>query len=206
MALRSEIDMNYEFPSRKIDLQALQKECLSPYDCEHPHAQIRKKTDKTGRPRFYKQCLSCGNSVGKQLKKESIQDPASVDGFDEDLKDKVWSNYQKRYEKRRNEEMQRVEEVWSRNYDLYINSPEWRERRKLVFLRAGGKCEGCLSKAATDCHHTTYDNIGQEFLFELLALCDACHKRYHAHIFPEFLKSLYSDIIIQSGRNLDEPT
>lgn len=41
-------------------------------------------------------------------------------------------------------------------------------------------CEGCGKARATQVHHKTYRNLGDEFLFELVALCDACHKRLRA--------------------------
>ena len=31
----------------------------------------------------------------------------------------------------------------------------------------------------TQCHHLTYENVGEEFLFELVALCSDCHERLH---------------------------
>jgi 5-methylcytosine-specific restriction endonuclease McrA len=29
-------------------------------------------------------------------------------------------------------------------------------------------------------HHLTYQNAGNEFLWELVAICRECHARYHA--------------------------
>jgi hypothetical protein len=33
---------------------------------------------------------------------------------------------------------------------------------------------------AREVHHRTYQHVGEEFLYELLALCHGCHDRGHA--------------------------
>lgn len=65
------------------------------------------------------------------------------------------------------------------NYAAYLKTPAWRERRALVMKRAKNVCEGCGQAKATEVHHLTYAHIGKEFLFELVALCGACHDRWH---------------------------
>tara|TARA_B110001469_G_C9635563_1_gene318626 strand:- start:159 stop:761 length:603 start_codon:yes stop_codon:yes gene_type:complete len=196
--------MKYDFPSRDIDIPSLKRKCSSPDACEHPEKEIRRKADKHGKPMFFYQCLSCGCAAGRRIKKEDVHAPDSVEEFDPDCEKNAWNNYHQRFEKRRLEETALIERKWWESYNVYINSPEWGRLRQLVFRRADGVCEGCLSAKATDCHHTTYDNIGQEFLFELLALCNECHTRYHARIYPEFLKQLRSEILIESGRLRDD--
>ena len=64
-------------------------------------------------------------------------------------------------------------------YAEYLESPEWRDKRRLVMFRAAGICEGCRLKPATQVHHLTYQNIGEEFLWQLVAVCRDCHERYH---------------------------
>jgi 5-methylcytosine-specific restriction endonuclease McrA len=68
---------------------------------------------------------------------------------------------------------------WRAWYDQYLLSNEWLQRRRLVLQRANGICEGCLSEPATQVHHLTYDHAGAEFAWELVAICDYCHTRFH---------------------------
>jgi len=73
---------------------------------------------------------------------------------------------------------------WWSGYSEYLKTQSWRQKRKLVFERAGGICEGCGINPPNEAHHTTYDHVGHrdkegEFLFELLALCTSCHNRVH---------------------------
>lgn len=64
-------------------------------------------------------------------------------------------------------------------YAEYLRSDRWQSLRRKVLVRAGGRCEGCLDAPATEVHHRTYEHVCKEFCFELVALCDACHRRVH---------------------------
>lgn len=64
-------------------------------------------------------------------------------------------------------------------YTDYLNSAEWTARREKVMQRAGGICEGCRQRPATEVHHLSYEHVTQEFLFELVAICGDCHARWH---------------------------
>ena len=64
-------------------------------------------------------------------------------------------------------------------YDQYMESDEWRSRRNKVLKRAGGTCEGCLERPATQVHHLNYRRLGEEMLFDLVAVCDECHAICH---------------------------
>jgi 5-methylcytosine-specific restriction endonuclease McrA len=69
--------------------------------------------------------------------------------------------------------------AWREQYDEYLQSDSWYERRRLVMRRAGGMCEACGSARATQVHHRTYKHVFDELLWELAAVCDACHDRVH---------------------------
>jgi 5-methylcytosine-specific restriction endonuclease McrA len=68
---------------------------------------------------------------------------------------------------------------WLVKYNAYLQGDEWRAKRVLVLRRADWTCEGCGNARATQVHHTTYDHAGNEFLWELVAVCDECHERFH---------------------------
>ncbi len=78
-------------------------------------------------------------------------------------------------------ELLRVEENarWQAWYQIYMRSPSWAELRRKVIKRANGTCEGCGDAPAVQAHHLTYKNAGAEFLWELRAVCRACHERTH---------------------------
>lgn len=61
----------------------------------------------------------------------------------------------------------------------YYVSDEWSAKRQLIFKRSNGMCEGCGVAKAVQVHHMSYENFGNEFLWELQAVCEPCHHRYH---------------------------
>jgi hypothetical protein len=64
-------------------------------------------------------------------------------------------------------------------YESYINSDAWQIVRQKVLKRANWICEGCGTAKATQVHHLTYDRLGNEMLFDLVAVCAACHREIH---------------------------
>lgn len=72
---------------------------------------------------------------------------------------------------------------WLKNgrvdYLAYINSPEWKAKRKKVLERAKHKCETCSAVGHLHVHHTTYRHLGFEPLRDLKALCPDCHAIEH---------------------------
>ena len=64
-------------------------------------------------------------------------------------------------------------------YSDYLLSPEWAKRRDAVIERCSGLCEGCGNAPVDHVHHLTYDNIGDEFLWQLVGVCAPCHARAH---------------------------
>jgi hypothetical protein len=68
---------------------------------------------------------------------------------------------------------------WRDEYAAYLDSPEWQAKRKRAMARARGQCEGCQAARAVEVHHLTYDHVGNEFLWELVAVCADCHQRVH---------------------------
>ena len=64
-----------------------------------------------------------------------------------------------------------------RRYQRYLATDTWQSKRGKVMKRAGGLCEGCRDKRATEVHHLNYgDPRGEEMLFNLVALCRDCHE------------------------------
>ena len=65
-------------------------------------------------------------------------------------------------------------------YHAYLKSPQWKALRDKVVARDKSICQGCLEHTSRPAvHHMTYDNIFEEFAFELITLCNPCHDRFH---------------------------
>ncbi len=82
-------------------------------------------------------------------------------------------------------------------YAGYMKSEKWAEKRQKVMARARHLCEGCMERDAKVVHHLTYEHIGDELLFELVALCPDCHARCHPERNPDAAKK-------EGGANKDE--
>jgi 5-methylcytosine-specific restriction endonuclease McrA len=122
------------------------------------------------------QCLECGRILTSSLK-HSLATPDTPEISREEAM---------RYHRKRLDELAQAQrerelsnEQWRARYDAYIGSDAWAVRREQVISRAGGICEGCREAEAVQAHHLSYRNMGNEFLWELVAICRNCHERVH---------------------------
>jgi hypothetical protein len=93
---------------------------------------------------------------------------------------KVMDEEWRQAEERRSKERADQSRDWWAQYNAYLRSPEWKEKRGHVMRRSGGMCEGCGARRATQVHHLSYEHVCEEFLWELRAVCDVCHDRIHS--------------------------
>jgi len=122
------------------------------------------------------QCQACGELVGCSLR----HDQATPDTPEVDtalLKRSIDAREQWAREREQQREDERAE--WQAWYAEYLTTEGWREKRRRVLRRARGICEGCGEAPAEQVHHLTYEHAGDEFLWELVAICRRCHARYH---------------------------
>jgi hypothetical protein len=149
-------------------------------ECPHPDKQIRKTIVSGGAVHFRYQCQICGDLIGQAIGKGLV--PEHCLSVDERLRE----GYRRRRERERDDIVQRYVQkqkaegsAWREKYAAHLRTPEWRGIRAKVLKRSGGVCEGCGQNRPTQVHHLTYDHIFNEFLFELVAVCDHCHQRLH---------------------------
>ena len=69
-------------------------------------------------------------------------------------------------------------EWWARYRD-YLQSDQWKRKRRACLRRAGGVCERCARRVAKQAHHLTYKRLGKEAPGDLLAVCRPCHEALH---------------------------
>lgn len=67
------------------------------------------------------------------------------------------------------------------NYYAYLASAAWKDKRRAAIARADGRCMICNSRAPLEAHHRTYDRLGDELDSDLVVLCGACHRLFHAN-------------------------
>lgn len=142
--------------------------------CECKDVEVRKRLVRGGATQYVEQCKFCGRAAGNAIAKGSVK-CAEFNDFDAELH----SRYQRAISRAHQEARIKEKEDWQRKYKAYLSSAEWANKRRAVLKRASGICEGCLKQNAKEVHHLTYANVGDELLFQLVALCESCHEKAH---------------------------
>ena len=65
------------------------------------------------------------------------------------------------------------------DYETWMYSKEWRQKRNRKLKEAGYKCEICGTAKNLQVHHITYENLGYEPMDDLLVVCKKCHEKLH---------------------------
>ena len=150
------------------------------WDCEHAVTQLTLRRIRGGGIQYVQQCLRCGGSVGSAVPHAKVQ--TLPPEWDEPLHDRWIVERQRWYESERQAIFDgRERELNSRRsrYEAYLETSQWKQKRAAVLQRERFICQGCASNRACDVHHLTYDHLGKELLFELVALCRSCHDVAH---------------------------
>lgn len=155
---------------------AREKKSLYEARCRHERREVRIKTKQNQSKVAKAQCLNCGEPLGQESKRS---DHPNAPDWDEALN----ATYLADRKASENELEMRYYQLSitadTSGEDDYYHSEAWREKREKVKRRANRICEGCLEKRAVHVHHLTYDNFGDELLFQLVALCTSCHSKLH---------------------------
>ena len=70
-------------------------------------------------------------------------------------------------------------------YQDYLQTPWWRQVRGYILRRADYRCERCRRPDRFDAdtwlevHHLTYQRLGNEYVQDLIVLCNHCHRAEH---------------------------
>lgn len=144
-----------------------------PYECAHEECSLRFRRLSNGGIQYVQQCHACGRAIGSAIKHSEVL--VLPPEFDYALNDRWLAQ----------EREASVAALGGRlaarkaEYQQYLQTWEWKERRRKVLERARWVCEGCRAERATEVHHLTYSHIFHELLYQLVALCDGCHAAVH---------------------------
>lgn len=146
--------------------------------CTHKDSKPRWRNAK--QQAVWLQCLICGTAVGKAIKLSTFapSELCSLGMWDATLAQQRSAQERQAYESKKQEK----DAGWWDWYNEYLNSPAWKAKSEAVLIRDGRWCQGCREKPATQAHHLSYEHVGKEFLFELIAVCRECHARAHPHM------------------------
>lgn len=149
--------------------------------CRSPFHSVVDYQYENGNKVLYMQCQHCGYADRKQ--------PLTSRNFDADNRREFNKDTHERRKKLVNLERNSLYETKKGidyqtskyyKYREYLLSPEWREKRTLVLQRDNNFCHACKEQSAEQVHHLTYDNLFNEPLEDLQALCCKCHDKIHS--------------------------
>lgn len=143
--------------------------------CSCSNQQHSKRVLKDGRTIFGMHCMNCGRWTPKS---KSAFDKLPTIFFDETIR----VQFQKRLENFHRSKSEKNRSEWFAAYSTYLSSQKWKEKRIAVLERDNYLCQGCRNQKASQVHHLSYKNVGNEFLSELISLCSECHSKLHPHM------------------------
>lgn len=150
------------------------------FNCQHPDARLIQRTVANGAVHYGYQCQTCGKFT-RSVKKATLspQELLITPLFDEELREQwrgdesaAWTAWRDR--KRRLETGEwRAKRA---QYYAYLKTDAWRDKSRRVVKR-DGTCRACEKRPATQAHHLNYKHIYNEPLFDLVGVCESCHKK-----------------------------
>ena len=141
-------------------------------NCSTHNFEMVKMKMSNGRWMLKKQCPTCGKTDSPHLSHKGFN-IAKVPMFNKEL----YENYLtiKIAESENKRAKWKVDRL---KYISYLESPEWRAKRQVIFERDGRKCVLC-GEDGIQVHHLTYDRIGHEDNDDLISVCLNCHAKIH---------------------------
>lgn len=155
---------------------------VSDPDCPHHEIHICRKRQSNGVLIYVRQCLTCERNRGNVAKaSHEVRMLSEIPEWDQSIIDRWEARRNAYYEERRREWNARTPGTaeWWQRYNAYLNSPAWKRKRRLVLERDNYICQGCMQNRATQVHHLTYAHVEHELLFELVSVCNTCHRLLH---------------------------
>lgn len=166
--------------------------------CKHTRTEYRVQAIAGNRRRIMAQCVRCGRLIGSQVSRKVAGEYETLPPIDR-CHLEAWKVIRRDAgEKIREISAEKHAEKRKAFFDLYeshLESQAWRSIRAAVIARSGGKCEGCKTAPVAHVHHLSYENLGNEPLTDLEALCRPCHAARHPSHGHALLKSFDSPIV-----------
>ncbi|KAA3645534.1 MAG: HNH endonuclease [Chloroflexi bacterium] len=139
--------------------------------------------DKCGRPMHFTSRTDMKNwqsELRKMKKGRGFRWPEGYHIVCDDCREDIFADRNIQYREAEERTNKRLRELATMPYREYLQTPEWKERRKRHLISAGYRCQLCNSSGVTlNVHHRTYDRRGNERFTDLIVLCQDCHSTFH---------------------------
>lgn len=150
--------------------------------CAHDRTGIIEWVNGGNQTCFNWFCAHCGHKLSSNIPHALAREHGVVKSSQDEMHSRsraYVAQREARLAQMQREAAERAQPENREEYDDYLRSARWRALRNRVLARAGGLCEACLDLPASQVHHLTYAHKGNEFAWELRAVCDDCHERLH---------------------------
>lgn len=140
-------------------------------------------------------CVICEEDVPISISTRSEIEVCKKEHKKTDINDKYFDAIKNRYvcakcktkeeQIRAEKEKESLDKLRYMRYDKYLKTKHWRNVRHLALEYAHFRCQLCnRGNTKLNVHHRTYIHKGQEqdYLEDLIVLCQDCHKRFHDKI------------------------
>lgn len=164
--------------------------------CRETKHIITKENRQDKLIKIYLQCINCGGANRTKPLSQKIYLNKVKCEFD-NAKFIQWNENRSS----ENEELYNI--IKQNNYDTsrykkynvdYLNSNEWKVKREKVLVRDNYLCQECKNKTAQVVHHKTYENVYDEPLEDLIALCNECHTEIHRILDVAEMKKIMAQV------------
>ena len=169
----------YHIPRPEQELPEIEQ--YVPPECSH-YFVVARQDCANGSIQYKHQCTLCGTAgpaiPHAQLTKEEKDSARKYDPY---LATRVDQEQRQIWKAQHPIKLYHISDTpW---YKSYMKSDVWREKSERVITRARLVCEACGIRAATQAHHLDYDHVGEEPLYDLVAVCKECHEQIHGRNF-----------------------
>lgn len=149
------------------------------YSCTHGKTHLTKYTCSNNSIQYVMQCDICHARVGSPIshRKLSRWQKQNAPAFDSNARSERRDEQDYQYKIHRE---RFNSSAWWNAYNKYLDSDEWKSKRARILIRDEYKCTAKrreCTKYATEVHHLTYKNVGNEPLEDLTSLCHNCHEQ-----------------------------
>lgn len=159
---------------REIEKQKIK----TAYSCAHTETRLTMYVCSNGSIQYVMQCTKCWGRVGGPIKHSKLtrHQRKNAPLFNSTgrtvRRDEISHQFALNRERFNSS-------AWWRAYNGYLESDEWERKRKCILDRDKHTCtirrEWC-TRRATEVHHLTYANVGNERLEDLTSICHNCHE------------------------------
>jgi hypothetical protein len=143
--------------------------------CKHEQVIAVSQTMYNGQKRRWWICAKCGK--GNQPKAKNAPKKFDVDMLPPQS---LYRELEAGVASVKSSLFSRARKLKKQKYYAYLLTPEWFAKRDAVMRRDNATCQYC-GKRATQVHHLTYDNIYNERMEDLVAICKPCHEKIHSY-------------------------